>query len=405
MAKLNRRTVLAIGVGSALTALTTALWAAPKFLSGSIQSVGTRRTRVILKSDGEFNYRYFTLTQPDRLVIDVDGMVQNQALMELAKKVPAADSFIARIRLGQKDANTVRIVFDLKRPIYAKIVRQQNHLLIDLSESKPMLVGQKPHQSSDNNTLDKNKQEDTLGNFIEEKKQAKITSSRRPVIVLDAGHGGKDPGAMSPRTGVKEKDIALSYARETKKLLEAKGYNVYMTRDDDTFIKLAERRRKAREVKADLFLSIHVNSSENHLVRGSDVFVWGARANSESARKLAQAENDADYVDGMPSVGNKDVDVILTDMMRTQTETDSSRLGNAMLQRFAYYGKVLQKNVDRGDFVVLRSLDIPSVLVELGFISNAEDEKLLLNKTHQHNMAVAMADSVEIYLKNTILNQ
>lgn len=402
MAILNRRALLAVGVGSALTALTTALWAAPKFLSSNITSSGNHRTRVSLQANGAIKYRYFTLSQPDRLVVDIDGMVQNNALMALANKVQPNDSFIARIRLGQKDAQTVRIVFDLKRPIQANITPSKNQLIIDLQE-----------KSNNKNTLNTaaatSNNPDELGSLIQQRQQQHVQATpqtppkRRPVIMLDAGHGGKDPGAIGS-TGLKEKDVALAFAHETKKLLEAKGYEVHMTRSNDTFIKLADRRRKARDVKADLFISIHANASEQSTVRGSDIFIWGAQANSERARKLAKAENDADYVDGMPSVGNKNVDMILTDMMRTQTATDSTRLGNQILRRFARYNKVSQIQVEKGDFVVLRSLDIPSILIELAFISNPQDEKLLADKAFRRNMSAAIADSVQQYLKHTILN-
>ncbi|XXQ67252.1 N-acetylmuramoyl-L-alanine amidase [Neisseriaceae bacterium B1] len=413
MAILNRRALLAVGVGGALTALTTALWAAPKFLSGSITSSDNRRTRVALQADGDFKYRYFTLSQPDRLVIDIDGMVQNNALMALANKVQPNDSFIARIRLGQKDAQTVRIVFDLKRPIQANISRNKNNLIVDLVEktTNPNTIKNAVAAPATQKAKASSNQSDELGALIEQRQQQyatdttvqKSATKRRPVIMLDAGHGGKDPGAIGP-SGLKEKDVTLAYALETKRLLEAKGYEVHMTRDNDTFVKLADRRRKARDVKADLFISIHANASEQTNVRGSDIFVWGAQANSERARKLAQAENDVDYMDGMPSVGNKNVDMILTDMMRTQTETDSSRLGNQILRRFTRHGKVLQNQVEKGDFVVLRSLDIPSILIELAFISNPQDEKLLADKAYRRNMSVAIADSVENYLKNAILN-
>lgn len=412
MAKLiNRRALLALGTGSALTVLTTALWAAPKFLSGSITPTGNRRTRVILKANGEFKYRYFTLAKPDRLVIDIDGMVQNSALTSLAEKVQPADGFIARIRLGQKDAKTVRIVFDLKRPIQASIVRNGSSLQIDLTESTGRnAVRATTSMAAQQNVVKTTTNDDPLGEMLSNRRQSQNSSNntntvrkRRPIIMLDPGHGGKDPGAIGI-TGIKEKDITLAYARETKALLEAHGYQVYLTRNNDTFVKLGERRRKARAVKADLFISIHANASEINTARGSDVFVWGAHPNSERARKLALAENEADDVDGLPDVGNKNVNMVLTDMMRTQTENDSARLGNYILKRFARYSKLRQGNVDKADFVVLRSLDIPSILIELGFISNAQDEKLLMDRTFKRKMAASIADSVVQYLQNTVLS-
>ncbi|MDO4434513.1 MAG: N-acetylmuramoyl-L-alanine amidase [Alysiella sp.] len=416
MAELNRRALLLTGVGGALTILTTALWAAPKLLSGSISTTsGQRRTRVLLEANGELKYRYFTLTEPDRLVIDIDGMVQNSALTALAKQKPHADSFISRIRLGQKDKHTVRVVFDLKRPIKAQISRlpsvsgsHKYSLVVDMVESNtsfPTQINTTPNTpttaASETVTPDARVNPTTPN-----KPQTVLSQSntRRPIIMLDPGHGGKDPGAIGA-SGLKEKDVVLDCAHHARQFLEAKGFEVHMTRNNDTFVALPERRQMARRVQADLFVSIHANAIDKSTPRGTDVFVWGANANSERARKLALAENEGNYADGIPDVGNPNVNVILTDMLRTQTSNDSTRLGNLMLKHFSRYNKLHTPTVDKADFLVLRSLDIPSVLVELAFLSNAEDEKLLANSVFRRNMAQAMANSIEIYLQNTTLIQ
>lgn len=412
MAKITRRSLLLLGVGSGLTVLTTALWATPKLLSSNIQAIThknnhRKQTRVTLTANAPIQYRYFTLANPDRLVIDINGMVKNSALMSLPQKVSASDRFMSRIRLGQKDAQTVRLVFDLKRPTQAHITTKGNQLQIDFSEYNKTIATSATLANANQTTQKNDPLEELLQKHQSRNQQSEATihtRKRRPVIVLDAGHGGKDPGAIGPK-GTYEKNIALTYAHEVRKLLEKKGYTVHMTRNNDTFIPLADRRRKARSVKADLFLSIHANASENKAARGSDVFIWGAKANSERALKLSQAENQADYVDGLPNVGNKNVDMILTDMMRTQTENDSTRLGNQILKRFSQHNELFQSKVGKADFVVLRSLDIPSVLIELAFISNPEEEKKLNNRTFRRNMSAAIADSVEDYLNNAVLSQ
>lgn len=408
MAKLTRRSWLLLGIASGLSSISLPLLAATKFLSGSIKVIssakGKLQTRVLLSADSTIKYRYFTLDNPDRLVIDIDGITKNNALTSLTKKIPTNDGFIKRIRLGQKDTNTIRLVFDLKRPAKANVIHKDKQLQVDFTESDTLLTS-----SSLPNSTTSTISNDPLGELLNQRQnthnEATIyTRKRRPVIVLDAGHGGKDPGAIGPR-GTYEKTVALAFAHEVRKLLQQKGYTVHMTRTDDTFIPLAERRRKARSVKADLFISIHANAAENKTARGSDVFIWGAKANSERALKLSQAENQADYVDGLPNVGNKNVDMILTDLMRTQTENDSKRLGNQILKRFSQHNKLFQNQVGKADFVVLRSLDIPSVLVELAFISNPEEEKLLTSQSFRRKMSKAIADSVEFYLRNAILTQ
>lgn len=413
---LNRRKLLLLGMGSSLTLITGGLWAAPQLLSSSINSnAGTptaRRTRVTVETDAPVKFRYFTLPNPDRLVIDIEGIVQNRALSTLAQQIPPADSFIANIRIGQKDAQNVRLVFDLKQPVNAKITTLKpsgslkHRLQIDMqtqSGKASAATAAAPAKAAQN--------DDPLMALLEQKQReaaaAKTTqtpSKRRPIVVIDAGHGGKDPGATGP-SGVREKDVTLAVARDIQKNLTAQGIEVHMTRSGDTYVSLKKRRDIAHDVQADLFVSIHANASDSSAPRGSDVFIWAPKPNSERARKLQKAENEADDVAGLPSVGNKNVDMILTDMMRTQTSHDSERLGSLMLRNIARHNKVHSRHVDKGDFIVLRSVNIPSVLVELAFLSNPADEKLLASNHFRSQMSADISNSITQYLKNAILNQ
>ena len=220
---------------------------------------------------------------------------------------------------------------------------------------------------------------------------------RKPVIVLDAGHGGKDPGTTGV-TGIQEKSIVLATALETKRQLQAKGYTVHMTRSGDTFIQLAQRRALAQRVKADLFISIHANASPSASSQGADVYVWG-KANSEQARQIALAENAADKIDGLPDVGNKNVNAIISDMMQAQTSTDSAKFGKLLLAQFGKFAKLRKGSVETADFVVLRSINVPSVLIELGFLSNPDEEKQLSNNNQRRRFAIAIAEAVQQYWK------
>ena len=167
-------------------------------------------------------------------------------------------------------------------------------------------------------------------------------------------------------------------------------------------MQLKDRRRTARQVNADIFVSIHANASESPAAAGTEVFIWG-QANSDLARKLADKENKADLVDGIPSVGNKEVDNILTGMMRAQTTTVSTRLGNLMLQRIARYHRLRHKTSETANFVVLRSLDIPSVLIELAFITNPAEEQQLKGRALRAKLADGIAEGIGAYLKNAVL--
>ena len=222
-------------------------------------------------------------------------------------------------------------------------------------------------------------------------------TNRKPVIVLDAGHGGKDPGTTGV-SGIQEKSVVLATALETKRQLQAKGYTVHMTRSGDNFIKLAERRAVAQRTKADLFISIHANASASPASQGVDVYVWG-KANSEQARQIALAENAADKIDGLPDVGNKNVNAIISDMMQAQTSTDSAKFGKLLLNQFGKFTKLRKGSVETADFVVLRSINVPSVLIELGFLSNPDEEKQLSNSNQRRRFAIAIADAVQQYWK------
>ncbi|WP_044250262.1 N-acetylmuramoyl-L-alanine amidase [Kingella negevensis] len=369
---LNRRKLITLAAGSLFAK--AAVSATKKQPENSVVSnkitADNNRAKIIIETEQRPSYQHFTNSKPAQLVIDLNNVKNNNALKSLSKNIQAAKSWINNVRIGQKDENTLRIVFDLKRPVKVKASSLKNQLQLELTAANQANTSAKP---------------------------ANTSKARRPIIMIDAGHGGKDPGTTGA-AGSKEKTIVLATAQELKRQLESKGYAVHMTRSADNFVPLTTRRQHAHSVNADIFLSIHANASDVSNLRGADVFVWG-RANSERARKLAQSENGADLVAGLPSVGNKDVDAILTDMMQAQTNADSTRLGNLILRHISRTAKVRKSTVETGDFVVLRSIDVPSALIELGFLSNREEEKQLNSAEFRRKLAVAIANAVQQYLK------
>ena len=224
-----------------------------------------------------------------------------------------------------------------------------------------------------------------------------------PVIVLDPGHGGEDPGAIS-KGGLREKDVVLSIARATKKRLESMGYKTYMTRNEDVFIPLGVRVAKARQLKADVFVSIHADSFTSPTARGTGVYALSTRgATSAAAKFLAQTQNSADLIGGVQKVGNRSVDDAILDMTQTATIKDSMVLGRYVLNELGKLNKLHKGHVDQANFAVLRAPDIPSVLVETAFLSNPTEEKLLASASFRQKSAEAIADGIKTYLGKAVL--
>ena len=412
----NRRKILAWA--ASLLCTTTPLFAA---LSADKRVIATqvipepKRTRIIIETSDRLKYRYFVLHNPERLVLDLEGVTQNEVLATLPKRIQAIDNYVKNVRLGQKDSKVMRIVFDLKQMATIQVQNISNNgkniIQIGLANNasgqntEPATKSKGENKNNDDPLLDLIKQKQKSNSKPNQSSQSKSksvtnnTNHATPVIVIDAGHGGKDPGAMGAG-GLLEKVATLQAAIELRNRLEAKGYIVHLTRSTDIFIPLRERRQRAHKVNADLFISIHANASEVSTMRGADVFIWG-QANSERAKKLAREENNVDLIDGMSSVGNKDVDAILNDMMQTQTTADSMRVGNLILRHLGKTMKLRKNTVETADFVVLRSVDIPSVLIEMVFLSNPEDEKLLRTTAFHRNVATAIADAVHQYFAKT----
>jgi N-acetylmuramoyl-L-alanine amidase len=232
--------------------------------------------------------------------------------------------------------------------------------------------------------------------------------ARLITVVVDAGHGGEDPGARG-RRGTKEKDITLTIARKVKAMIDAEpGMRAVLTRDGDYFIALHERVIKARKVQADLFVSIHADAFLQPHANGSSVFALSERgATSVAARWLAQRENEADLIGGV-NLGVKDpyLAKTLLDLSQTATINDSLKLGKAVLSELGEINRLHKPNVEQAGFAVLKAPDIPSILVETAFISNPEEEKRLNDPKYQDKMADAIVSGIKAYFsKNPALSR
>lgn len=341
-------------------------------------------SQVRLAFDDAVQWRWFRLDNPSRVVIDVIGGEYTEQAARSASNATA----IAKIRYGEL-IDGMRVVLDLhdsdQSPTVSVAASDPKSILVKLTQSvvhvqpAPVMAAALPEP---------------------EPTAPVMTAVQRPVvIVIDAGHGGKDSGAVGP-TGLKEKHVALSIAREVRNLLDAhSGYSVKLTRDADVFIPLRERIRIARESEADLFVSIHADAFNDRRAHGSSVYVLSNRgASSEYARLLARRENAADLVGGI-EYHDKDetLAAVLLDISMNAAIEASADIAGRVLGGMRQLGPVHKHDVQRAGFVVLKSPDVPSILLETAFISNPREERNLGSRVHRKKIATALVSGIKDY--------
>ena len=335
-------------------------------------------TRAVLDVSKHVEYKLFMLENPARLVLDIKDSKTTTAL------VAQPSGMVTGLRSGVPSKDQLRIVFDLSSPVRPKSfllppTEQFGHRLVldlypDGVASAPATVVKRA--------------ESNVGK-----------SGRNLVIAIDAGHGGDDPGAIGP-TGLYEKEVTLKIALSlAEKINNEAGMEAVLTRDSDFYIPLQERFEKSRTSKADLFISIHADAFNVASVRGSSVYVLSQRgATNEAARYLADRENRSDLVGGV-SLDDKDATLaaVLLDLSQGATADASANVAQQVLSALTSVGKAHKRYVERANFVVLRSPDMPSMLIETGFISNPEEEKNLNSPQYRSRMADAILDGVRNY--------
>lgn len=377
-------------------------------------------TRITLEHDGNVHAKHFLLTNPDRLVVDVDGTELNATLKELISKIQPDDPYIQQVRVGQLNPKTVRLVFDLKTAVnpqvfsLAPIDKYKHRLVLDLYPKEPLdpiaaliMKGewkndQEPVQvaaSTPKKSIIDAPSRKTALSGEPLKDAGKMQLKRMVTIVVDPGHGGEDSGAIGAR-GSKEKDVVLAIGKRLKAKIEQQpNMRVVMTRNADFFVPLGTRVQKARAVQADLFISIHADAFVQPTARGSSVFVLSEKgASSTAARWLAKRENAADLIGGVNiKKHDRQLASVLLDLSTTAQIKNSMKLGNAVLNEMGGINRLHKGSVEQAAFAVLKAPDIPSILVETAFISNPEEEAKLNNDAHQENIANAILNGVKKY--------
>ncbi len=327
------------------------------------------------------SHKIFFLQNPDRLVVDVP--LEKAPNVTLPKNY--SGNLIGKVRAGQFDADTVRIVFELNSS--ATLVTKN----MDDGELTISISG---GGNSGGNSVKKS----SRSNINTKEKEPVKTSSKKPLIIIDAGHGGDDPGAIGPR-GSQEKDIVLTFAKALDDALTATGkYRVMLTRDTDQFIILHERVKIARKVKGDLFISLHADSAPDDDARGLSVYTLSEKASDAQTEALAARENKVDIIGGMDLSGEReDVADILISLAQRETRSQSALLADLLATSLGNHVRLLPNTHRFAGFAVLKAPDIPSVLIETGFISNPAEEKLLKTKEYRQKLVGGIVGGVNSY--------
>ncbi|WDH38205.1 N-acetylmuramoyl-L-alanine amidase [Pseudomonas chlororaphis] len=382
-------TALAVDALAATQVRSVRLWRAPD------------NTRLVFDLSGPVQHSVFTLTAPDRLVIDINGAALGGPL-----NVSTANTPITAMRSAQRTPTDLRVVIDLKKAVTPKSftltpnAQYGNRLVVDLFDN-PADAAPTPPPAPNVATV-------PAVPVTPTKPEIKLppapAGKRDIVVVIDAGHGGEDPGASGSR-GQHEKDVVLAIARELQRQINGlKGFRAELTRTGDYFIPLRGRTEIARKKGADLFVSIHADAAPSRAAFGASVFALSDRgATSETARWLADSENRSDLIGGAGNVSLDDKDRmlagVLLDLSMTASLTSSLNVGQKVLSNIGRVTPLHKQRVEQAGFMVLKSPDIPSILVETGFISNANEASKLATVSHQQALARSISSGVRQFFQ------
>ncbi len=341
------------------------------------------KLRLVFDLSGPVHYKTFSLSAPERLIVDLSGASLSGDFSQLA----VDNTVIRSIRSGPFGQGDTRIVLDLGGPVQLNSFLlppqdgQGHRLVLDLKTVAPLQIALAQQQFLD-----------------------KAHSKRDIIVVVDPGHGGKDPGAVGAK-GEREKDVVLSIAQLlAKRLKREKGFDVKLVRNDDFFVPLRKRVEIARKHNADMFISVHSDAAPRLTASGASVYCLSeGGATSATARFMAQRENGADLLGATRLLNLKDKDPMLAgvilDMSMNATIAASLQLGSTVLGSLAGITTLHQKRVEQAGFAVLKSPDVPSILVETGFISNARDSQRLVTARHQQAVADGLFEGLQRYFQ------
>ena len=337
-------------------------------------------TRVVFDLSTSIEHNLFSLKDPQRIVIDLEDTRESRALA-VSRKIT---SLMSGIRSAKRDSGTLRVVLDLKNK-----VRPRSFVLKPDGKSGYRLVVDLHATNLDPTPIVTNQQQ-------------RSTQRKEFTIAIDPGHGGRDPGAIGKK-GTREKDITLALAKKMKALINREpGFKAVLTRDADQYVVLRNRVKKARDKRADLFISLHADSFKSSKVEGASVYALSlSGASSEAARRIAEKENASDLIGGI-SLADKDdlIASVLLDLSQTATIQDSLEFGSDVLKNLGKISTLNNKQVQQAGFAVLKAPDMTSILIETAFLSNPREERKLRSSKHQHKLAKAVFAGIKTHLKN-----
>lgn len=357
-------------------------------------------TRLVFDLSGPVQHSVFTLTAPDRLVIDING-----ATLAAPLSVSTSNTPITSVRSAQRTPTDLRVVVDLKKSVTPKSftlapnAQYGNRLVVDLFDQEADAAPPLPTPPvATTPAVPVTPAQPAI-------KLTPVPNGKRDIVIaIDAGHGGEDPGASGSR-GQHEKDIVLAIAKELQRQINTeKGFRAELTRTGDYFIPLRKRTEIARKKGADLFISIHADAAPSKAAFGASVFALSDRgATSETARWLADSENRSDLIGGAGNVSLDDKDRmlagVLLDLSMTASLSSSLNVGQKVLGNMGRITPLHKQRVEQAGFMVLKSPDIPSILVETGFISNANEAAKLATPSHQQSLARSIHSGVRQFFQ------
>lgn len=364
--------------------------------------------RVVFDMSQSVNYRVFLLDNPKRLVIDLDNTSINKVF------TGTNNQLISKTRVGKLDGNNKRVVLELARPMIIKkafMLQPQSgkpwRFVVDakLATAQEFKDGISSKKIVTNDTKfvpQENKGADSWFGFgSQDNNTSGKAAKRKRVIVLDPGHGGKDPGAIGAHGKTFEKNITLAMGKELQEILRRRGYTVYLTRNTDIFIPLRQRIKIAQKYKADLFMSLHADSAKNRSATGLSVYTLSDRASDAEAAALAERENKADIIGGVDLGNNtKEVNDILISLSQTDSRNKSSKYATYLVKEMSKSVKLVKNTHRFAGFAVLKAPDMPSALLEMGYLSNKTEEANLKTQSYRRKLANSAAAAIDKYFND-----
>ena len=357
------------------------------YINTATYKIEKQRTVITILFSKKTNYTFNELNNPDRIYFDIKNNEIDNEILLLVKKINATTGLIEKATVAKNKKNIVRIVFQLSQGVKTKVSGDGQSLRLIASQ---------------------NEIPDLIDNFYQAEStqtKNKIWEKEQYVIAIDAGHGGKDPGAVG-RKGTTEKSINLSIAKKLKTYIDKEpNMRAVLTRDKDVYVKLADRIRKIRKHQPTIFISIHADGAKNRKASGSSVFILPRKdevASSRYAKLVAAKENEMDLLFD-PDIDDRDKDTQKTilDLSQNVTRYLSEQLGSSVLKQMGKVNNLHKKKVEKANFAVLKSIDVCSILVETAFLSNSKEEKQLKTSEYQNRIALAILKGIKDFLKNT----